>query len=287
MTHDWVVVADSQIGSVHTRDGSPTQDCHRVWTDGSCAVIAVADGHGYFEHFRSDVGSQLATAAATEILVQEVGGFRDAEAVEKRLTSEIGPTIVDTWTRTVLEHIDQNPFSSDEQLAVPNDTTVGLLKPYGSTVLAMAVSQDVLAILQIGDGDAVVIADTGRIVKPLPPDVELDGVRTTSLCQPDPLRSLRCVGLDIAAERVALGFICTDGFSAPRTDAGGWWRQVGEELLDRARNHGFDYIKDKLPLWLDEPARYGGDDTTLAIVGDGQLLESAAGADSPSGDALS
>ena len=275
MTHDWVVVSDSQIGSVHTRDGSRTQDCHRVWTDGSCAVIAVADGHGHFEHFRSDVGSELATSAATEILVREVGGFRDAEAVGKRLASEIGPTLVDTWTRTVREHIDEHPFTSDEKMDVPNDTTVGLLRPYGSTVLVMAVSQEVLAILQIGDGDAVVISDTGRIVKPLPPDVELDGVRTTSLCQPDPLRSLRSIGLDIASERVALGFICTDGFGASRTDAEGWWRQVAEELLDRARTHGFDYIKDKLPLWLDEPARYGGDDTTLAIVGDGRLLESA------------
>jgi Protein phosphatase 2C len=286
MTHDWVVVADSQIGSVHTRDGSRTQDCHRIWTDGSCAVIAVADGHGYFEHFRSHVGSDLATSAAMETLAREVSGFRDAQAVEKQLASEIGPTIVDTWTRTVLEHIDQHPFTSDEQLDVLNDTTVGLLRPYGSTVIAMAVSQEVLAIVQIGDGDAVIIADTGRIAKPLPPDVELDGVRTTSLCQPDPLRSLRCAGLDIAAERIALGFICSDGFSTPRTDAGGWWRQVGEELLDRARNHGFDYIKDKLPLWLDEPARFGGDDTTLAIVGDGQLLNSAQPLDQPSGDAL-
>jgi hypothetical protein len=124
-------------------------------------------------------------------------------------------------------------------------------------------------VAQIGDGDAVVVSTTGRAFLPLPDDPELDGQRTTSLCQPDPLRSLRCAGLD-ASKDVALGFLCTDGFSSPQLDRHGWWQPVGTELLEHLRENGVEWVTAKLPGWLTEPALLGGDDTTLAVLAHGR-----------------
>ncbi len=266
MTPRWVTLAGSQIGSVHVRDGTPAQDAQRTWTNDTCAVISVADGHGHHAHFRSAIGSELAATCATEVLAAEVEGFRDVGEVEQQLGSVLGPAIVEAWTQAVLDHVEQHPFTLVEADRLTGDTSLDLLRPYGSTIIAMAASQDVLGVVQIGDGDAVIALDTGHIFRPLPVDEELDGARTTSLCQPDPLRSLRCAGLDVAREDIALGFICTDGFGSARVDAEGWWKQVGAELLQHSRAHGYDWMAAKLPAWLDEPAQYGGDDTTLAVL---------------------
>lgn len=266
MTQRWVALAGSQIGSVHVRDGTPAQDAHRVWSNDTTAVIAVADGHGHKAHFRSGIGSELATAFVTDLLVAAVANFHDAQEVQEQLTSVIGPALVEAWTAGVLDHVERHPFTEVDEALLAGDTTLDLLRPYGSTIVAMAASDDVLGVLQIGDGDAVVALENGDIIRPLPVDLDLDGARTTSLCQPDPLRSLRCAGLDVAAGDIALGFVCTDGFGSARVDAEGWWKQVGEELLEHSRAHGFDWIASKLPLWLDEPAQYGGDDTTLALL---------------------
>jgi hypothetical protein len=267
MTHPWEAVSGTQIGSVHVRDGKPAQDAHRAWSDRSSAVITVADGHGHHLHFRSDTGADLAAQVALDLLVSSVGDFHEAGPVETRLATELGPALVSGWNRAVLTHVRDHPFTGLEQELVAGDSTEDLLRPYGSTILAMAASQQVVAVMQIGDGDAIVVAGDGISSRPLPVDDDLDGVRTTSLCQPDPLRSLRCAALDVAAEDVMLGYLCTDGFGSPRADAEGWWRQVGEELLQHARHHGLEWIAGKLPLWLDEPAQYGGDDTTLAVIG--------------------
>jgi hypothetical protein len=44
--------------------------------------------------------------------------------------------------------------------------------------------------------------------------------------------------------------------------------QTAVELVDLGAEYGFDYISEKLPDWLNEPATYGGDDTTLALLCD-------------------
>ena len=131
----------------------------------------------------------------------------------------------------------------------------------------MAVVGDALAFFQIGDGDTVVVDGSGNASRPLPEDPDLDGVSTASLCQPNPLQSLRAAALDVRQSDVVLAFQCTDGFGSSRVDAEGWWRQTGEELVRFSRERGFDWVAGRVPGWLEEPAAVGGDDTTLALMG--------------------
>jgi Protein phosphatase 2C len=260
----WQVAAASVIGSMHRREGSPAQDSFTTWAESGHAVVAVADGHGHFQHFRSAVGSALAVKIAQDLLVSRVRRFEDAESVAAELRDRVGPALVEAWIAACLTHARQHPFTGAEPDVGRSEQQ--LLLPYGSTVIAMAASPRVLAVLQLGDGDAVVASRDGRVWRPLPEDADLDGVRTTSLCQPDPLRSLRSTAIAIAHDDPVLGFVSTDGFGSPREDAETWWVQVGQELVDHLRLHGHAWVSSRLQGWLEEPAELGGDDTTLGVL---------------------
>jgi hypothetical protein len=263
----WTVLSGSQIGSVHVRDGRPIQDAVRTWTEGDRAVLAVADGHGHHDHFRSDVGARVAVDVAVESLIAALPTLTSAAAAEQALPG-IGARVVEGWTQGVRRHAAESPFEG----GAPADP----LRPYGTTLLAMAVAGDALAMLQIGDGDTVVVDSAGRASRPLPEDPDADGVTTASLCQPHPLTSLRLATLDLRTQDVALAFLCTDGFGSSRVDADGWWRQTGEELVRFGRERGYAWVGDQLPGWLAEPAQVGGDDTTLALMGRTDLATRAA-----------
>ncbi len=256
----WTVLSASRIGSVHLRDDLPLQDAVLTWCDGPQAVVAVADGHGHRAHFRSDIGAGLAVVSALEELRRVVGDLTDPETAGDIVTTAAS-AIVDTWTTKVRHHIEANPFEAHDTAALGDP-----LRPYGSTLLAAAVCGDLLVLLQIGDGDAVIVTDQGEAARPLPEDPDLDGLHTSSLCEPEPLRALRTAVIDTRVEDVALAFLCTDGFGTSRVDAEGWWRQTGEQLVEFGRSRGLDWMREQLPEWLEEPAQIGGDDTTMAIV---------------------
>lgn len=259
----WTVLSASRIGSVHLRDNLPLQDAVLTWGDGRQAVAAVADGHGHKAHFRSDIGSALAAVSAVEELRRVVGELTDPEAAGDLVTAAAA-SIVDTWETKVRHHIEANPYDmSDEQQAA---AAADPLRPYGTTLLAAAVSGDLLVVLQIGDGDAVVVTDQGEALRAVADDPDLDGLHTSSLCEPEPLRALRTAVLDTRVEDVALAFLCTDGFGTSRVDAEGWWRQTGQQLVDFGRTRGLDWIREQLPSWLEEPAQIGGDDTSMVII---------------------
>jgi hypothetical protein len=254
----WTALSGTQIGSVHVRDGRPLQDAVRTWVEGDSAVVAVADGHGHHDHFRSDVGARIAVECAVDALVAALPDFTDP-AVAHKAIPEVAARAIGAWTAKVRQHVRDHPFEGGG----PRDP----LRPYGTTLLAMAVVGDALAVFQVGDGDTVVVDASGRASRPLPEDPELDGVSTASLCQPNPLNSLRATAIDIREGDVVLAFQCTDGFGSSRVDAAGWWQQTGEELVRFGQEHGLDWVAEQLPGWLVEPAQVGGDDTTLAIIG--------------------
>lgn len=252
----WTTMAASRTGSVHLRDDLPLQDAFLTWQDGAEAVLAVADGHGHHAHFRSDTGAALAVVSAVEVLrrrLPEIGSGTDGVSAA-RVAHAAGAAIIDTWASKVRHHVAAHPY--DEPPADP-------VVPYGTTLLATAVTGTHLVLLQVGDGDAVLVHTDGTAARPLPPDPEAEGPFTSSLCQPDPVRSLRVTV--VPAADVELGYLCTDGFSDSRVDAD-WWRRTGEQLADHGRTQGWAWVADQLDGWLEEPARVGGDDTTLAVL---------------------
>ena len=259
----WTTLSGSRIGSVHVRDGLPIQDAVLTWSDGGAAVVAVADGHGHRLHFRSDTGAALAAVSAVEELRRALPLLTDTASAGDVATAAAA-AVVQTWRAKVAHHREANPFTEAELAS--GGAAGDPLRPYGTTLLAAAVSGDVLVFVQIGDGDTVMVDAQGEASRPLPVDPDLDGLHTSSLVQPDPLASLRVGVVDARVEEIVLAFLCTDGFGGSRVDADGWWRQTGQQLVDFGRSRGLDWVRDQLPDWLEEPAQVGGDDTSMAIL---------------------
>lgn len=259
----WSAAAASTIGSVHVRDGIPIQDAVLTWAEGDRAVVAVADGHGHHTHFRSDTGAALAVVAAVEEVRRSLTDLAAAPVPEDALAT-VAAAIVATWRLKVEQHRAASPLEPTELEAVAGDP----LRPYGTTLLVCGVVGDLVVCLQIGDGDAVFVDSTGMARRAVADHPDLDGVRTHSLCQPEPLAGLRTcavrTSLDAASE-VALVFLCTDGFGGSRVDRD-WWQQTGEQLVGFTRERGIGWVREQMGSWLAEPALVGGDDTTLAVL---------------------
>ncbi len=270
MTVAWHAVSATRMGSTHVRDELPNQDAHVTDQYDDAAIIAVADGHGHHQHFRSEVGSALAAGTAVHLLREALPSYTSATEAGAHLRDVLGPALVRHWAVAVQADIAAHPFTDDEATRLREDDR-GHLRPYGSTIIAMAANQHVLVALQLGDGDAVVVDSSGVVFRPLPEDELLHGMTTTSLCQIDPLASLRTVAIDLTEKDLEIGFVATDGFGRPRVDSDTWWQLTGEELLERTRNYGIPWVEARLPGWLTEPAEYGGDDVSLAVMARTQL----------------
>lgn len=251
----WQVAAATTIGSFHVREHLPHQDSVRTWTadDGSAAVAVVADGHGHHVHFRSDVGADLATALTLDALQEAVGSDAPVDPVA------VAVDVVAAWRGAVLEHVRAHPLRSDEAPRGP-------LVPYGTTLLALAVTADRLVALQVGDGDTVVVRESGEPWRPLPEDPSLDGVHTASLCQRDPVSSLRTATVDLRADPVSLAYVCTDGLGKAHPDPATWWAGAGRDLAATVRDEGPDGVRARLPRDVRRAAQVGGDDATIAVV---------------------
>jgi len=264
MTTPWRAFAATQMGSSHRINGLPNQDASLTSVADGLAVAAVADGHGHRTHFRSREGAWMAVETVGALMSAARG--LDAESLDDLLAGSVRAELVQGWRDRVLRHAAEHPCTSSELALLGGDTADHLVLAYGTTVVVAVSTGAALGLLQLGDGDAVVTFTDGEVVQPLPDDPMLDGHRTTSLCQPDALRSVRTAVLDLSVRPVSLAFVATDGFGSPRLDTDGWWVQVGRELNTHVGAHGADYVEQKLPDWLVEPAETGGDDTTVAIL---------------------
>lgn len=265
MTRGWRAVAATHIGSSHERLGLSNQDAHAVVERPGAMAVAVADGHGAPAHFRSEHGARIAADVTAHMLAEAAAktvGHEDLLAAGRNV---VGPDLVDRWRRDVLAHASTHERSDREPVTFDAANEAAVIRAYGTTVIGLVVTPAAVGLVQIGDGDAVVVAGDD-VVRPLPPDPDLVGSVTTSLCQPDPLRSLRVGAINRADTDVVLAWASTDGFGAPRTNESGWWREIGVELAQHLRTRGADWIEERLSEWLDEPATVGGDDTTVGLL---------------------
>ena len=85
-----------------------------------------------------------------------------------------------------------------------------------------------LGCLQIGDGDVLLLTPDGN-ASSAPSDPSLDGVRTTSLCQPNALQSFREAVHDLETEPLLAVLLVTDGYGNAQL-ADPWHPGVGADL---------------------------------------------------------
>ena len=260
----WTAVVHSQIGAKHSicQDKSLAKQLD----EGSACVMAVADGHGSAACPLSDVGAGIAVETANEILEAFQLGIKEncvSSSTIKRLAQENLPRdIVRRWRERVKnDWRDRTPNSVDEM------TDSNYLK-YGTTLICALITTHHLFLLQLGDGDILLITEQGDIDSPMSKDVRMLGNATWSLCSVGAEKQFRFhyLRMDEAGKNLALVLMSTDGYANSFATEDGF-RQAGLDCFHLVKTVPEPVLRKKMPSWLDETSRDGsGDDMSLALL---------------------
>jgi hypothetical protein len=275
----WWVAAAEATGAHHLARGMVYEDALAISpddgrdTEQSDLVVAIADGHGHARHFRSAKGSRLAVDIATatgRAVAGDLAAQSDARKADAYLRGRVGPEIIRTWREAVATDLRDEPVRDDEFTAAGLAHDAGfdeLIYGYGATLLVAIAAGRWLLCMQLGDGDLFLVGPSGTVTKPMPIDPRLDGLRTTSLCQPDAAESMRYAVMDTAKRDVAAVMLATDGYgnAQVRND---WENAFGADLAALATEHGPRWIGGQLPTWVNRcaSAEGSGDDVTAALM---------------------
>ncbi|MDD1724011.1 MAG: protein phosphatase 2C domain-containing protein, partial [Methanospirillum sp.] len=275
MYPDWRIIADSVTGSSHIRKDRPNQD-NGGWYAGSGYPLigAVSDGHGGRDYPRSDRGSALGVHAALRVLSVY---SQDPSVIHSAGMEKICREIVDEWRREVRADIRMFPYEPGEREIItegrqgqnaPLDPDYELIRPYGSTLLAVVITGEETVFFQLGDGDIIVHAPDGSFFLPIAPDNTLSGNETYSLCTDESWRDFRIARLDYVPDFIMLS---TDGYANSFLDEEGFVTAARDlySYIYQAANFeaGVRAVGSNLRDWLDTTSRKGsGDDITLLIL---------------------
>ena len=261
---EWRIGGASVRGPAHIRGGKPNQDSI-AWLPqggtGARIVAAVSDGHGAAPHFRSDLGSAFAVAAASEVLAWDLDE-PESDEFEGGLVGEIARA----WRAKVEAHLAAEPLETANGAS---------FIPYGATLLAAGATEEQLIALQIGDGDLLIGYPDGRIERPLASDKGLVGEQTYSLCQGDAEQRFRLAIFWRSEDKPLPDFLmlATDGVSKSFRDDALFTAAIAS--LRGLAFENWERTLSALPGWLSDVTTQGsGDDSTLCLA-----LRGAAGDD--------
>jgi serine/threonine protein phosphatase PrpC len=260
-------------GREHRLSGLPNQDALRIYIgkDNNPVIIALADGHGSPVHFRSEVGSKMAVDTAVDIL----SSVRETDIKVPNKISKYPTLITTEWnSRVLLDHRNKK-FSSDELGAlydeVKNESFVDYVRldpkiGYGTTLIVVAYYGGFMLYLQIGDGDILVVDDTGNVRKPLRDDVQLSRYQTKSLCAQGASDDFRIAVEKNNGANPVLVLTSTDGYSNSFKSYQEFFK-VGIAYRDLIRTLGCDFLEDILEDLLCKTSSQGsGDDITVGLA---------------------
>lgn len=149
---NWLTLGCSVIGASHVRRGKPNQDAIAIHSDDKITVIAVSDGHGSDNYFRSEIGSRIAVNAIVRMVEKSeiLSGSMRGDLIENNIRHMKSRYLM-LWQDGVDKHLEENPLEGKDEK--------NSRRPYGCTILAAIVYKDLGLIMQYGDGDVIGVTD--------------------------------------------------------------------------------------------------------------------------------
>ena len=295
----WWVAGRSVRGASHVRTGLPNQDALgwiQVLGEGHRLIVAVSDGHGSAKYFRSHIGSRLAIKTALALGQEFLDGQPDLKnltAVKRTAEERLPQEMARRWTEAVKSDVEANPLSDEElgglemadgpaaREAIASNPT----RAYGATIVMAIVEESFILYLQLGDGDILLVSDSGEVKRPLPIDERLFANETTSLSSQNSWPDFRFGFQTLVGDPPALILLSTDGYGNSFVNEEAFLK-VGKDILEILRSEGISSVDRSLEGWLTEASTAGsGDDTTLAIICRGDTLSRASGASTEQAEA--
>lgn len=272
----WDVIGASVQGPYHKNKGQPNQDAIG-WSQkkpGKLPIIlSVADGIGDEQFFRSDRGSQYAVDASIEICNRYIRRIHrwDECQLRKRLVNEIR----ECWIHKIDEDLKNNPFSSDEeQISIKyvqhefdetDQSTLIKIYPYSTTLNTVIITPEIIIILQVGDGDIVIVKDDGSTQEIFHQDLNCG--RVVPLSYPNVENVCNVCSKTIRRARPLIVYVSSDGYSDGYDSMKVNFDEiVAFEFHSNIQEYGINYIQEALPGLLEELSQGSSDDLSLGII---------------------
>lgn len=261
------------IGKSHVQNGSECEDYSISYADEIMSAIAVSDGHGDKNCFRSKMGARI----ACEISINLLKVFKEkADKIANVCSDEfdclirsLETSIVERWTQSVLLDAQNNPISEQELSPLSPDVkemyTAGkrIEKAYGCTLIAALITGRYWLALQIGDGKCVAAYEDGVFVEPVPRDDENNyGNHSASLCNTEARQAFRHYASPLLPLAV---FVASDGVEESFDNQGlmNCFYSVAYWLKDEGREAALSKLNELLPQISEGGS---GDDVSLAAL---------------------
>jgi serine/threonine protein phosphatase PrpC len=259
----WRVDGRRVRGAVHKRNGIPCQDA--IDQSIKPLILAVADGHGSQRSPKSDIGASL---AVTEVAKRELNKMArlatqlDLESVKRLAEQNLPKAIVRGWWKEVSKK--EFGASAVEEDQPPSKD---VLVKYGTTLLAVLVTDRFILYVQIGDGDILIVDADGHTERVFQKDERLIANETTSLCTTDAWVEFQIHFQVLNDNPPTLILVATDGYSNSFRTKEDFY-EIGADYLANIRTEGFDVVvSDYLEDWLNKVSQQGsGDDVTLGLI---------------------
>ena len=298
--------AKSIPGPKYSVLGFDCQDASDKKAYGGVKVIAVADGHGSGDCFRSEIGAAIAVKTALSLTEKYVKGIFDMsptefnEAGSANFQSEIRFSeagiavfkheIWKTWRDAVKKDWEtrlEESFElgegeirfakvSDKYKARYMDKKEAqryLYTAYGTTLLIAISLWSRLLVLQIGDGTCVVLRKDGEFCTPVPADKDNFLNVVVSLCEDGANLKFRHACIDCKPDSPnspAAVFLSTDGLDNcyPIYENEQHLYRLYTVILDNILKEGFEPTEEEIAgdLLPSLTARGSKDDITLAYL---------------------
>lgn len=229
-------------GEKHKKLHKPRQDRFVTYQDGSCTILIIADGHGGESYVRSGLGARIACKAALDVLKSDL------------CTDQYPAAIKEKFDRLVKKHLQLRPlnhFEKEKTGSQPDEYS------YGTTLLAVKITQDGIAALQIGDGRICLLNKEGMLFPEFPEDSNCIGSDTYSLVQEDAIYKFKYAYYPESATCVVL---YTDGYEPKGNYPWNIFEGIGPQ-----------YSNEELMHELSLGDKYGDDQTILLLVDDSRF----------------
>lgn len=270
--HPYIELNAHHIGKSHVQNGRSCEDYSATYSDDQVSIVAISDGHGDKNCFRSDKGARYACEIAITLCRQFqniTNHIYDIDQCDfENLVVSLESDIADAWTDKVLSDANAHPFS-DEELLSTSEQAQGvyrsgqrLEKAYGCTLIFSMSTANYWLSIQIGDGKSIAAYKDGVFVEPVPTDENCLGNRSTSLCNSNAKESFRHYYSKV---KPIAAFVSSDGVEESFDQAGLY--NFFFSLAYWAKEEGFDSAKTKIENLLPQISEGGsGDDVSVAIM---------------------
>jgi len=258
----WHILGKTVTGASHLLQGKPRQDAFQFFSDpfSRYHILSIADGHGSEKCPHSDEGAQIAVETATTLLSDIIRVYPMQESF-----SLLG-TLKEIWLPKQLEAQWKENVQTLHTLKEREVTDPFPYLLYGTTLATLVIADDFIFILQIGDGDVVLVGENKPVKWLIEPEY-LDGNRTHSLCMEQSWQHIRAaVFPDIADSGEVMILMATDGYANCFTEQTGFPKAC-TDIFALWRKNGIEFIQDNLENWLiDSSINGSGDDITMVLA---------------------